>query len=110
MIIGNSKPVPSVFGTQYPGAIPCGTKIPVKRVLGTAAVLLRAVCAGTIESRKGNAKAMPAPRRKARLGTCFLVRNIAFTLLDIHHRSTFPAPNRHYRAARCSAPCDFIFI
>src|ERR1700682_6046584 len=27
-------------GIQYPGAIPCGQKIPMKRVLGAAAVLL----------------------------------------------------------------------
>src|SRR5882672_9062146 len=55
MIIGNSKPVPSFSGTQYPGAIPWGTKMPVKRVFGLAPVLTRGVCAGTIESSKGNA-------------------------------------------------------
>src|SRR5271156_803637 len=73
--MGNSKPLPSVLGIQYPGAAPCGTKIPVKRVFGFAAVLRNGVCAGTIESKNGRASAMPAPRRNVRLGTCFLVIN-----------------------------------
>src|SRR5215472_3573965 len=60
MIIGYSKlllpgadfgsPGPPPSGTHQPGAAPWGTKIPVKRVFGMAAVLLRRVCAGIIES------------------------------------------------------------
>ena len=38
--------------------------MPVKRVLGFAAVLLIGVCAGIIESSNGNASVTPAPRRK----------------------------------------------
>src|SRR5712692_336240 len=75
-IIGNSNPPPSFAGTQYPGAIPWGTKIPVKRVLGLAAVWARSVRAGTIASSNGNASMVPAPRRNVRRGMCFLVMNI----------------------------------
>src|SRR5271156_471269 len=48
MIIGYSKsllpgrdfgsPAPPASGTHHPGAAPCGTKMPTKRDLGTAAV------------------------------------------------------------------------
>src|SRR5580658_8715981 len=67
----------ALSGTQYPGAMPWGTKMPVKRVFGTAAVLARGVCAGTMESRNGNASVIPAPRKNARLWMCFLVMNIS---------------------------------
>src|SRR5712692_10316507 len=61
IIVGKLKPVPSLSGIQYPGAMPWGTKMPVKRVFGTAAVLLNGVCAGIIESSNGNASVTPAP-------------------------------------------------
>src|SRR5579862_7172045 len=41
-------------GIQYPGAMPCGQKMPMNRVLGEAAVLLSGVCAGIIESSSGS--------------------------------------------------------
>src|ERR1700722_20085628 len=75
-IIGYSKPGSVGFGTQYAGAAPCGSNIPVKRVFGLAAVLLRGVCAGTMESKNGKARAAPAPRRNVRRAMCFLVINI----------------------------------
>jgi hypothetical protein len=37
MIIGKSKPAPCRAGTQNPGAIPCGTKMPANRVLVSVA-------------------------------------------------------------------------
>src|SRR5262245_33070594 len=46
VISENSKFVPVVAGLQYPGAAPCGTKIPVKRVRTFAAVWRDGVCAG----------------------------------------------------------------
>src|SRR5712671_7780798 len=70
------SPGPPASGIHQPGAAPCGTKIPVKRVLGFAAVLLIRVWAGTIESSKGKARATPAPRRTVRREMCFLVMNI----------------------------------
>src|SRR5581483_11060019 len=53
--IGSPGPPPS--GTHQPGAAPCGTKIPVNRVLGFAAVLLVRVWAGIIASSKCNESA-----------------------------------------------------
>src|SRR5579863_2210786 len=37
------SPGPPASGTHHPGAAPCGIKMPVKRVLGFAAVLVMAV-------------------------------------------------------------------
>src|SRR6266568_1744867 len=73
---GMSKPVPSLFGIQYPGAIPWGTKQPTNRGFGLAAVCANAVAAGTMASRNGSASAAPAPRRTVRRGMCFLVINM----------------------------------
>src|SRR6202047_2902034 len=74
------SPGPPASGTHHPGAAPWGTKIPVKRVFGLAAVLTRGVCAGTIESSSGSANAAPAPRRTVRRDRCFLVTNIFSSL------------------------------
>src|SRR5262245_44192641 len=49
------------------------------RVLGMAAVFFRGVCAGTIDSRNGNATVTPAPRKNVRRERCFLVMNIYST-------------------------------
>src|SRR5262245_28382408 len=76
MINGSSKLDPAVLGTQYPGAIPCGKKIPAKRVFGFEAVALSGVCAGSMASRKGNDNVTPAPRRNVRRERCFLEINI----------------------------------
>src|SRR3984957_15539362 len=70
------SPGPPASGTHHPGAAPWGTKMPVKRVFGFAAVLLSKVCAGIMESSNGNASATPAPRRSVRREMCFLVMNI----------------------------------
>src|SRR5437867_6282848 len=48
----------------------------VSRLFGFAAVLLSGVCAGTMDSRNGNAIVTPAPRRNVRRERCFLVMNI----------------------------------
>ena len=56
-------------------------KMPVKRGLGMAPLFARGVCAGIIESSSGSARVMPAPRRNARRGMCFFVRNISFVFL-----------------------------
>src|SRR5579872_1933434 len=50
--------------------------MPEKRVFGTAAVFASRVCAGTMESNNGNAKATPAPRNIVRRDMCFFVMNI----------------------------------
>src|SRR5262245_8141560 len=70
-----SKSRPTFSGLQKPGAAPCGTKTPVKRFFGTAAVLPSGVCAGSIASRNGIASTTPAPRRNVRRGMYFLVMN-----------------------------------
>ena len=72
MIIGKSKPAPCRAGTQNPGAIPCGTKMPVKRVFVSAADCRASARAGTIASSSGSAIATPAPRRNVRRDRCFL--------------------------------------
>src|SRR5689334_3597685 len=61
--------------------MPCGTKIPMKRLLGIAAVLASGVCAGIMESSSGSARVTPAPRISARREMCFLVMNISAPLL-----------------------------
>jgi len=66
---------PSASGTHQPGAIPCGKKIPAKRLFGAAAVCARAVAAGTIASSSGRATVIPAPRRNVRRGIRLLVMN-----------------------------------
>src|SRR5665213_90716 len=53
--------------------MPCGTKMAAKRVGGIAAVLVRGVCAGIMESSRGSASATPVPRRTARRDKCFLL-------------------------------------
>ncbi len=50
--------------------------MPVKRVLGFAAVLLIKVCAGIMESSSGSASATPTPRSSVRRDRCFLVMNM----------------------------------
>src|SRR5436309_14616333 len=67
---------PTFSGTQYPGAMPCGTKQPTNRGFGFAAVCASAVAAGTIASRSGNASVAPAPRRIVRREMCFLDMNM----------------------------------
>src|SRR5438876_11656161 len=52
----------------------------VSRLFGFAAVLPSGVCAGTMDSRKGNAIVTPAPRRNVRRDRCFFVMNIVSTL------------------------------
>src|SRR5947207_6261440 len=74
------SPGPPASGIHHPGAAPWGTKIPVKRVLGVAAVRASGVCAGTIESSSGSANATPAPRRTVRRDMCFFVITIVSDL------------------------------
>src|SRR5207244_8860462 len=72
-----SGSAPAFSGTQYPGAIPCGKKMPMKRLFGApAAVCANAVPAGTIASSNGSASVMPAPLRNARRGMCFFGMNM----------------------------------
>src|ERR1700730_11053365 len=98
------SPGPPASGTHHPGAAPWGTKIPVKRVFGLAAVLTRGVCAGTIESSSGSANAAPAPRRTVRRDRCFLVRNILF-------RYSSYEPSAGLRLAKaCGVAGSFWFI
>ena len=58
--------------------MPCGTKMPVNRVTGFAAVFARGVCAGNMASSSGNASVIPAPRKNDRRAMCFLEMNICF--------------------------------
>src|SRR5882724_5968276 len=46
------------------------------RLFGLAAVLFKGVCAGTIDSRNGNATVTPAPRRNVRRERDFFVMNM----------------------------------
>src|ERR1700722_8900316 len=77
----NSKSAPTVFGVQNPGRSPSGTKIAPNRRCGFAAVLARAVRAGTIDSSSGSARVTPTPRRKVRRGNDILVMNMVASSL-----------------------------
>src|SRR5262245_26101255 len=90
MMNGNSKSRPSVFGTQCPGAMPCGKKIAVNRVFGFAAVSRSSVCAGSIASSSGRARVTPVPYKKVRRGKCFFAMNISVFLLAIGGRLLRP--------------------
>jgi hypothetical protein len=57
-------------------AEPCTISMQHRRERGAAAVFAKGVCAGTIESRKGNAKDAPTPRKIVRRERCFLVTNM----------------------------------
>src|SRR5712671_5303282 len=70
---------PSFSGDQYPGAIPCGKKIPTNRGFGFAAVCAKAVWAGIIASSIGNAKVTPVPCRNVRRERCLFVMNIVYS-------------------------------
>src|SRR5258706_14847054 len=72
----------------------------VSRLFGFAAVLLNGVCAGTIDSKNGNATVTPAPRRNVRRERCFFVINMV-TLLELsnNHRDT-----KALRRVRTSVP------
>src|SRR5580658_6343658 len=72
----NSKPAPSVAGVHLSITAPCGTYTNPRRGEGFAAVLLSAVCAGSMESSNGRASVTPTPRRNVRRGRCFFVMNI----------------------------------
>src|SRR6185436_4272709 len=90
--------------------MPCGKKIPTKRVGGLAAVWASSVRAGIIASNSGSAKVTPAPRRNVRRGMCFFVRYmmavsffltsgplLAVGLLDIHLERGAPHNAEHQR-------------
>src|SRR4051812_23642158 len=62
--------------------------MPMKRGATFAAVLAIGVCAGTIESRKGSASVTPAPLRRVRRDTYFLVMNIDFSLAILRELTT----------------------
>ena len=51
-----------------------------RRVFGLAAVFLKGVCAGNMDSRKGNAIVTPAPRKNVRRQRCFFVMNMTAPL------------------------------
>src|SRR5262245_13459345 len=69
---------PSAVGSQYPGAIPCGKKMPTKRGLGVAAsAAFSATDAGSIASSSGSPSVHPALLRNVRRGICRLVMNMA---------------------------------
>src|SRR2546426_5431127 len=55
------------------------------RVRGAAAVCVRGVAAGTIDSRKGKAMVTPAPRRNVRRLSAFFVMNMISVLLFSPH-------------------------
>src|SRR5262245_12638886 len=89
MMNGNSNFEPSALGIQYPGAIPCGKKIPVNRSFGFASALPRFDCAGNIDSSSGKARVTPAPRRKVRRGMCFFEINMTLCLLVLMGARSF---------------------
>src|SRR5579885_330999 len=55
---------------------------------GFAAVRLRGVCAGSIESSSGSAMDTPRPRKKVRRGRCFFVRNIPVPVVNLSQLRT----------------------
>src|SRR5215467_4856110 len=67
----NSNPTPSFAGVQSFMIEPCGTYTKPKRCVGAAAVLANGVCAGTIDSKKGNAIVTPAPCKNVLRDRCF---------------------------------------
>jgi hypothetical protein len=54
-----------------------------RRLFGLAAVPARAVAAGTIDSRKGNASVTPVPLRKVLRERCFLVMKVTVGYLRL---------------------------
>src|SRR5262245_31945868 len=69
-----SGSAPSAPGSQKPGAMPCGKKIPTKRGFGVAAsVAANATDAGSMASSNGSANVQPALLRNVRRGMCRLV-------------------------------------
>src|SRR5688500_2864217 len=73
----NSQPAPSALGVQSFIMIPLGTYRKARRRAGLAPDLFKAVRAGAIASRNGNATAVPNPRRNARRGRDFFVMIMA---------------------------------
>src|SRR3954468_1955745 len=71
---GNLNPGVLFSGTQYPGAAPCGTNAPTKRVGSTPCAYARAPRTGSIDSRNGSARVAPRPRRNVRRGSFRFVR------------------------------------
>src|SRR5256714_10671034 len=68
---------PSGPGSQYPGAMPCGKKMPTNRGLGDAAsAAASGTDAGSIASSSGSVSVHPAPFRNVRRGMCRLVMNM----------------------------------
>src|SRR5215468_2865740 len=77
---GYLKPGCVLSGTQYPGAAPCGTNAPTKRVGSAFAWAAVAPRAGSIDSRKGSAIVAPTPRRNVRRGIFRFVRKYIASL------------------------------
>src|SRR3954469_3830208 len=77
---GYLKPGFVLSGTQYPGAAPCGTNAPTKRVGSTFASAAVAPRAGSIDSRNGSAIVAPMPRRNVRRGSFRFVRKYIASL------------------------------
>src|SRR6516164_7694019 len=68
---------PSAPGSQKPGAMPCGKKIPTNRDLGVAASLATSgTAAGSIASSSGSVRVHPALCKNFRRGMCRFVMNI----------------------------------
>src|SRR5580765_4048073 len=70
-----AKPAPSVAGVHLSIMIPFGTSMKHMRI-GCAVCAAKA---GVMASRKGRARAAPAPRKKVRRGMDFLWITIAHT-------------------------------
>ena len=67
---------PATAGSQCPGAMPWGKKMPTNRFFGCpAAVWANAAFAGSIASSSGSASVTPAPRRNTLRRICFRVTN-----------------------------------
>src|SRR5436190_16223553 len=102
---GSSAPsAPSFSGTQYPGAIPCGTNSPTNRGFGLAAVWASTVAAGTMASSSGSDNIAPAPRNTVRLEMCFFERNMGPLEAGLNARSYVPGPIATPAATRVVAP------
>src|SRR5580658_8448176 len=73
-----------------------------RRDTGFAAVLVWAVRAGTMASSSGSASMVPAPRRNARRGICFLVTNLISDRFRLLHDDTSAGEcgerREHFRA------------
>ena len=93
----SSYPLPTAAGVHLSMMIPFGTVKNERRVAVLEAVSAGEPKAGSIASSSGNARAVPAPRKKVRLGIDFLKIIILFIVAP--YRAYIRSAHFIYRCA-----------